>query len=334
MAIGKASDFVIYEAQFNGGLVETLTQNTDAFNAASRGAISLRTRRSRGNYLQESFFSTISSLVSRRDTTSVSSATDLALTQDEIISVKLNRTVGPVAQTLDAFRKIQRSLGGENGAMALSFLLGTQVAKAMQVEWLNKGLLSGQTALVNTSDVFQDDRTTGGTLTTAGLVRGLAKFGDAADRIILWVMHSKAYYDLVQNQISANVDGTSNFNIATGTPVTMNRPVLITDSSDLTDTTGSPTGEPDYITLGLTANGIVLEDSEEETMHQELVTGLDNLVVRLQGEFAFNCGVKGYKWDTTNGGANPTDATLGTGSNWDQAAADKKDLAGIAIKTN
>jgi hypothetical protein len=323
MAIGKASDFKVYQEYFQTGIVETLTQNSNAFNAASRGAIRLSTASLRGDYAYRAFFETISGLASRRDTTSVSTATDLAITQDEFISVKLSRKLGPVAQTMDAFAKAM----GNRSAEEMNILLGNQVAKAMQVEMLNSTLTAGVAALNNQSDVKYTIAASG-TMTTAGLVSGLAKFGDAADRIVCWVMHSKVYYDLVAAQISANIDGVSNFNVATGTPVTLNRPVLITDSASLLG--GSPT---DYYTLGLTADALQVENSEEETMVVDLVSGLDNLVYRFQGEFAYNMGVKGFKWDTGNGGANPDATALGTGSNWDAASTSYKDFAGVIIQS-
>jgi hypothetical protein len=65
----------------------------------------------------------------------------------------------------------------------------------------------------------------------------------------------------------------------------------------------------------------------------DLVSGLDNLVYRFQGEFAYNMGVKGFKWDTGNGGANPDATALGTGSNWDAASTSYKDFAGCIIQS-
>ena len=41
MATGTVSDFILYEEQFHSGVTETLEQETDAFNAASQGAIVL-----------------------------------------------------------------------------------------------------------------------------------------------------------------------------------------------------------------------------------------------------------------------------------------------------
>lgn len=322
MAIGKASDFKVYQDQFQAGVIETLTQNANAFNAASRGAVVLTTASRRGDYSQQAFFKNIANLVTRRDTTSVLDVTDLGMTQDEWVSVKLNRKIGPVAQTRDAFRKI---LAGMT-AQEMSLVLGQQAGVGMRIEMLNSALRAARSALANQAAVTHTIAANG-TMTTAALVSGLAKFGDAADRIVAWVMHSKAYYDLVQQQITANIDGISNFNIAQASPVTLNRPVVIVDSPALI-----VTGTPDlYHTLGLTAGGIVVENTETEELVVEDVTGKENLIVRYQGEYAYNVGVLGFKWDITNGGANPADAALGTGTNWDTTRDSFKDFAGIDI---
>lgn len=329
MAIGKASDFKIYPEQIHAGLVETLMQNTAAFNQASRNAIRMVSNRIRGDYKYDTFFKDIASLVTRRDTTSVSAATDLALAQAELISVKLNRKIGPVANTLDSFRKI----GSQANVDSLSFLIGTQVAKGMQADQLNSGLTAVRAAL-NSVAALKHTVASSGTLATADLVDGLSKFGDAANNVVIWVMHSKQYYDLVKSQIAANIDGVSNFNVASGSPVTLNRPVLVTDSDSLKVTTGTGTAAvTDYFCLGLTESGVILEDSEEELVHAELVTGLENLVVRLQGEFAYNLGLRGIQWDVANGGANPAAAALGTGSNWDKVATDNRSLPGVIVQS-
>lgn len=328
MAIGLASNFQIYEEQINGGFVETLAQNTNAFNAASRGAIRLMTDRKRGQYEQISFFENVTSLVTRRDLTSVASATDQALTQDEFVSVKLSRKIGPVANTLDSFRKIARGANDQ----ALSFLLGTQVAKAIQVDMLNSGLRAAKNGIDNVSSNTYTTTGATQTLATTDLVQGLNLMGDQAERVVLWVMHSKVFYDLVTDQINSAITNVADVNIATAMPVTLNRPVLVTDSTALIDT-GSPTGDDDYFTLGLVQDGVMIEDSEEETIHTELVTGLENLVVRLQGEFTYSLGLKGFAWDIANGGANPDDTAVALGTNWDSVMDSGKDLAGVVIQS-
>lgn len=329
MATGKASDFKVYQDQFQTGVIETLTQNTDAFNDASRGAIALTTASRRGDYSQQAFFANIASLISRRDTTSVAGATDLAMTEDEWISVKLNRKIGPVGQTRDAFRKIMAGKTPEE----MSLILGQMAGKGMQVEMLDTALLCARAALTNQAANLYTVPTNG-TLATAALVGGLAKFGDAAKEIVCWVMHSKAYYDLVGEQISAKITDVANLAVATAQPVTMNRPVVISDSASLSTSTGSgSTLVTTYYSLGLTAGGIIVENTEEEELVVMDVSGLENLVVRYQGEFAYNLGLRGFKYDIANGGANPTASTLGTGSNWDTNRQSNKDFAGIVIQS-
>jgi hypothetical protein len=331
MAIGTAANFKIYNEYVHSGLVETLTQASALFNTASRGAIKLTSVNRRGDFDYESLFGDTANLVTRRinvGSGSLSTVTDLSLAQKEIIGVKLNRKIGPVANTIDSFKKINHGPFDEN---ALDFAIGVQAAKAMQVEQLNTALKAARAALVNQpNNLFTVGSS--GTLNTQGLVSGLGKYGDAAERISVWVMHSKAYYDLVAGQIAANIDGLSNFNVATGTPVTLNRPVIITDSPALMVTSGSP-AVTDYFTLGLTANAIEVEDSESTTVVREIVTGLENLVVRMQGEYAYNLKLKGFTWDASNGGANPTDTAIGTASNWDPVMNSFKDFAGVVIKS-
>lgn len=320
MAIGKASDFKVYQNELRGGIVETLTQATNYFNAAG-GAIALTTISRRGDFSKESFFKNIAGVVGRRDTGSTAAATSLLLSMDEIISVKLNRKVGPVDQTYDAFNKVAMSMSPEE----FSLLLGNMIGKAMQVEMLNSGLRAARAALANQAAVTA---TSAATIKTSDLVTGLSKFGDAASNIGAWVMHSKVYFDLFQHQIGtgANGDVVSGVVVQGASPVTLNRPIIVTDSDALTDGTN-------YFTLGLTQQGIVLENSETERTVLQEVTGLENLVVRMQGEYAYNAGVKGFKWDVANGGANPSDTALGTGTNWDAARGSHKDFAGVCITT-
>jgi hypothetical protein len=331
MTIGKASNFVVYQNELRGGIVETLTQASNYFNSAG-GAINLSTISRRGDYAKETFFKSIAGIVSRRDTTSVSAATDLPLTMDEIISVKLNRKIGPVTQTYDAFAKVAMDMSAQD----FSFLLGNMVAKGMQVEMLNSVLRAGRAALNNQAAV-KHTIAANGTITTAGLVDGLAKAGDSSNGIVAWVMHSKVWFDLMKHQIgtSANGDIVSGVAVQSANPLTLNRPVIVTDSPALTVAGGSGSGAfTDYFTLGLRQNGLVVENSEQERIVLDEVTGLENLVIRMQGEYAYNAGVSGFKWDIANGGGiNPSDANLGTGSNWDPAKSSFKDYAGIIIQS-
>jgi len=330
MAIGKASDFTIYNEEFNAAVTETLVQETNIFNGASRNAITLRTNAHRGNYIRESFFQSISGLAARRDTTSVATVTDTAMTTAEQVAVKLNRKIINVAQTLDAWRKIMMDLGPdpESQNSQFSYLLGQQVAKAIAVDYVDSAINACTAALSNVGGLTYDvSAASPSTISHTYLASTLAKMGDAANNIVCFVMHSAMYWALVKQAITDEVFEVAGVTIQTGNVATFSRPVIITDSAQLISA-ASPT---DYYTLALTANAIEVMESETREMYADLVTGLENLVVRLQGEYAFTLKLKGFTWDVTNGGANPTDAALGTGSNWDQVATSVKDCAGVVL---
>ena len=322
MAIGKASDFVIYHEEFYAGLVERITQMVDAFGAASRNSIRVVVERSRGDYRKAAFFKDISTLITRRDVTSTDAVTDLAMTAGEHISVKVHRKIGPVAQTLDAWRRI----GSDQREM--SFRLGEVIAEKKAQDYLNTSIK----ALVGALGVsaFSYFTSTASVMNTGKLVSGLAKFGDAQNDIVCWVMHSKSWFDLVAEQLTNAAGYGDNpeiggFVVRSGTPITLGRPVIVTDSAALITT-----GIPDtYHVLGLATDSCVLEESEQPELVTDMITGLENLVYRVQGEYTFNMGLRGLKWDTANGGASPTDTALGTGSNWDAANGASASLAEV-----
>lgn len=324
MATGKASDFKIYNDQFFGGLVEQAVQDTSAL-----GGVGIRVsqRAIRGDYDYRSFLKKISA-ISRRDTTSVATATGIALAMDENISVKLARKIGPLEQTLDAWRKAALPFAsadqGDDGARAFSRYLGAMLSKDVAIEMLDTGLIACWKALEQAS-TNKFTIAANGTMTTAALVSTLALMGDAASRVKGWVMHSKVYYDLVQQQVAANILQVSGGVVQTGQPVTLNRPVYVTDSASL-----KVAGTPDlYRTIGIVDDGIVIENSESQEMAFTLVTGLENLVHRMQGEYAYNLSLQGYKWDVANGGANPNSTAVATATNWDPTATSYKDLPGV-----
>lgn len=326
-AIGKASDFKVYNDQFFGGMAEQLQQDTTALRSLGFNVV---TRALRGDYEYSSFLKKISGLVSRRDTTSTSAATDLAVTMDENVSVKLARKIGPVAQTLDAFRKAAMAFQADfdpNGAQGYSRYLGMMYAKDIEADMLDSSLLATRVFLENANT--NSNRYTiaaNGTLTTAALAATLALMGDHAAKVKAWVMHSKPYFDLLQYQIApANNGSDLAFQvIAQALPAALNRPIIVTDSPSLV-VTGTPNL---YRTIGLVDGAIDLIESENQELISEPVTGLENLIVRMQGEYAYNLGIKGAKWNVSGGGANPTSAALSTSTNWTQVSTSSKDFAG------
>lgn len=335
MAIGKASDFKIYQEQFHTGVTEVLRQNAEVFNGASAGTILFSTMLHKGDYVQEAFWQELTNLISRRDTTSVAAATDQAMTQAEDVKVKLNRKIGPVAQTIDAFKKISAD------PEIMSFILGKQWGVAIMVEALNTALgaavaaygqdliagtgTTGNTGVIGTSPTAAD------TMTHSALVNGLAEFGDRSNMVSAFVMHPKVYHDLMKQSIADKIVDVAGVTINAGSVATLGKPVIVTQSSSLVSAATGGAGQDEYLTLCLTPGAIQIEESEGRTIVSDLVTGLENLVMRYQGEYAYSLSLKGYAWDITNGGANPTSATVNTATNWDQIVTDDRSLGGSRI---
>ena len=324
MAIGKASDFVVRNELFETLFVETLTQNVDILNQDGNGVIQLVTNEREGDYDKTRFFDRPSGGVSRRDTTDTStSLTPSALTQDEVIGVKLNRKYGPYQQTRDAFKKI----GGT--PEDLTMILAPNMAEEAMKGMVNDAVAALVAALRNNSGVVYDYAATGAnaTIDHTALIRGRALFGDAFGRIRGWGMNGAAFHKLVEAQLSVASGNVGDFAVYEGQAGTLGLPAFVSDAPAFA-TSGDP-GE--YHVLGLVPNAAVLTVSEAPYMATDETILKENILYAFQGEYAFNLELKGYKWDISNGGANPSDAALATGSNWDKVVANDKDTAGIVI---
>jgi hypothetical protein len=337
MPIGLKTNFVIDNPFIYTGYTEMLTQFSNAFNAQSNGALTLTAESIMGDTAQSSYFQNIAGLVRDRDPTSNADVDDKVIPMGTITTVKVNRGIGPVAHTYDSFRKIgvQGNIpDGHNttGINLMDYIVGQQTAKGVQVEKINMALLALTTALRQIAGVKYAN--TAGTLDNAALVNGLAKMGDAAgNNVRIWVMHSKAYYNLILTQIASGIDSVTGFTLANAQPITLNRPVLVIDSPSLVIPNGVSAGVNSYITLGLGAGAAEVIDSEDMMLASQLITGKQNLAIRLQGEYSYNLGVRGFTYDVASGGINPSATAIGTAANWDKAYADVKDLGGVVIET-
>jgi Major capsid protein 13-like len=326
MSIGTAANFVIYPAQFWGGVVETLQQNTEAFNAASNNSLRLVTRQILGDYERESFLKSTASLIAHRNTTSTSTVSDINLAAGEMIGVKINRRLGPVTQTRDSFRKIGVSPD------EFSFMLGQQAGPAIAIDYINLAVGAVRAAIQNQGSSLQYDATadTLKTLNHTAIVGGLSKFGDRASRITAFVTHSKPYFDLMKQQIADKLFEVAGATVYAGTIATFGKPVVVVDTPSIF-TVGSSTNSYDF--LGLVENAVEVAESEERDIISQPVTGQENLVDRIQGEYAFNLRVKGCEYDTTQG-INPADSVLYTAATWIKVVADQKEMPGVRITIN
>lgn len=326
MAAGTISNVQAFNKFVHTGMMEREAQMLPAFNAASGGTITLVKESITGNYLHQSIWDDINDATRRVDT-SVSAATDAVLSQDQMIHVKLKRGVTH-AITSDAV------INAGSSMEAMGLQLGRKFAEKKMKDMLHAGLVAAVAAIEGTAGTVVDrTAVTADHLTHAALLAGNRLFGDRAPEIAAYVMDSTPWHDLIGQVIADNILNITNITVNGGSPGTLGRRSIVTDDAALTDTTTSSTVDI-YSVLGLVPGAIVIKDAEADRVFFDEISGLDNLIHRFQGEFAFTVGLKGYQWDTTNGGANPTDTALGTGSNWDIIAGDNKNTLGVSILVN
>lgn len=326
-----SGDVKIYQEQVVGAFVETLQQNVDAFNEKTNGAIRMTTGRKKGQYQYESFFDEVSS-IARRDPSleSDSGATTTKLTMDEFIGVKLHRINGPYEWNVSA-----AWLAGFD-PVRFSQAVGEQTAVAVPTEQLNNALAALEAKLDSVAGLEHD--ATDGTLAITDLNSGLSKMGDQAGRVVLWVMHSKVWHDLINSQLTstATVYGSDPFGntIYNGNAATLQRRVLVTDSPSLISLADQSTGEPTYSTLGLVSGAATLEMTELPfTVLEGPKTKSQNLYMVLQSEYGYTLSLKGCAYNTSTG-ANPTDANVATAGSWVTKMASTKLLPGVIIKSD
>jgi hypothetical protein len=325
MAAGTITNWEIYQDQFNAGAAEKLHENINAFNGASNNCIRLTAEESRGAYFEEAFFDLNSSLITHRDPTSVSAATDSLLTQDSIISPKITRRIGPIAQTLNSLRKTGLT------EQQYSFVFGEMVGDAIAKDYLESSIDALVAAIGVDSAIVNGTEAVPVAKTHAQLVTTMALMGDMADNVSCWVMHSSVYYALVGQAITDNIWDVGGIAIKGATTPTLGRPTIVTDNTSMF-TTGGATTDPLYHVLGLVPNAMHIKESEGRTMVSETITGLENLQVRFQGEHAYNMTMRGTTWDQASGGNYPSVAAVATGTNWDRVVSDAKGGPGVMMQ--
>ena len=314
------SDMKVFNDFMYTTVTETLDQQIDLFNAASNGAIVLRSARNVGDYMDEAFYKAFSTQARRRDAYGSGAVAAQDLSQEAHTSVKIAGANGPFAFNPSQFTWIQRN--PEEAAVAI----GEQVAQAILQDYLNTGIGAARAAIVNNGLAYDG---TAGTLTLNSLNKGAALFGDKSGDIQVWVAHSKAYHDLIDAGLT-NANRLFQFGDVQIIQDQAGRPILVSDIPALL-ISGSPN---EYQTLGLSTGGVIVEDNGDFFANAETTNGDENIARTWQSEYTYNLKLKGFSWDKVNGGVSPDDTDLFTGTNWDKVASFDKDTAGVAVRTD
>ena len=331
------SNLVVFSQYAKGSMTEVLLQQTDLFNTASRGAITLAVNPQDGDFSDLSFWKRIDGLVRRRNAYGSGAVTPVDLSQLKDTSVKVAAGTPPVNIPPSEMRWILKD------PKESAVVYGQQLAIGMLGDMLNSAIAACRAALVqNGTATYYDGRAN--PLSWLAINSGQAKFGDRASRLAAIITHSKPVFDLWAGNLT-NAQRLFTFGTVNVIADPWGRPIIMTDSPDLVnpggiqahvaahDAVAEVPAIDSYYSLALVPGAVAILDNSDFEQNIQTVNGDENILRTIQSEWSFNVGVKGFAWDKTNGGKSPTTAALGTGTNWDKYASDTKDLAGVVIET-
>lgn len=311
------ADMITYQNEIQGTTIELVGQKIDQFNAASGNTLILNSNAFRGDYTKESFFNQLVSARRRVDRYAANATeTATALDQSELVGVKVAGGFGPVLFEPAQMTYLQES--PEDAIMAIS----EGFADALLQDQLNSAVACAVAAIENQASATNDYSATGA-LDPKVINQSDAKFGDMSGLLMSRIMRGTTYANLVD----WNIDNGDKLFTSQGIQVVdyKGKIVVVTDAPALYEA-GTPNKDK---VLSLVSNGVIIDNSSDIITNMETSNGKSRIETTWQADYTFGVKLKGYSWDTANGGASPTDAELATGSNWDLAMADIKHTAGV-----
>lgn len=315
----------VFDRYVREATIETLGQMVDKFNGASAGAIQLTTAGFNGDFLHEIMWKGVHTARRRVDRYATNTAASpTALEQIDKTGVKVAGGFGPIL-----FEPSQLTWMQDNPAEAVE-MASRNLAEAIMQDQLNSAIAALVAAIANNSAVTVD-QTTGSTASGVnyGLINAAhAKFGDRSGEIVANIMDGATYHALV----GQNITNSGGLFSAQGVTVVdiLGKRVIVTDAPALySEAATSPTTPAKSRVLGLTTGAAIVHDGGDLITNTETSNGKQRIEATFQADYTFGLALRGYAWDTANGGKSPTDAELATGTNWDKIVTDNKHTAGV-----
>jgi len=310
----------VYNEQIRLRTIELLGQDLQKFNAASGGAIVLDTGRWMGNYNRASFYDSLASAqrrVNRNDANTAQAATDLS--ESELVGVKVAGGFGPVL-----FEPSQLTWLSSNPEEAIG-VISQGFADALLADQLNTAIGSAVAAIENIAGLVNDVSalTAGaGALTQTVLNGSHAKFKDRSGMLIADVMSGPAYHKLLEKGLE---NGERLFESSNVRVQSILGKLFVVSDIPALEVAGTPNKTK---VLSLVSGGVIVDNASDILTNMETNNGQRRIETTWQADYSFGIKLKGFAWDIANGGSSPDDATLFTGSNWDNKMADTKHTAG------
>lgn len=320
------SNMAVFSEFVYSTMTEILDQQVQLFNTASRGAIALQSAAHVGDYSDLAFWQKIQGLVRRRNAYAGDNDTLTAKNMDQIVDTMVKVAAGsePILINQNDLTWIQRN-PQESGAV-----YGRQLAVDAMGDMLNTGLMGFVAATSGESEVVTDAGAPTEKATFLKLNQAAALFGDRAENIVCWIMHSTTVFQLYANALG-NVERLFVFGTVNVRQDGFGRTFIISDSPSLRVPPSTGVDEKYYVP-GLVPGAVNVHQNNDFNQNVDTRNEYENIRRTIQSEWTYQLGVRGYSWDKTNGGPSPADAALGSSANWDRYATSHKDLAGVMLE--
>lgn len=311
------SQMEVFNQYIMPATIESLAQMVQNFNEASNGTIRLTTDGFTGDFMQESFFAAIHSAQRRVDRYSANGAqapTDL--TQLKHNSVKVAGGFGPIL-----FEPSQLTWLNKPTAEGVE-VASRNFAEAMLADQLNTAIAALVAAIENEAGLV-NDVSGSAPISQIALNGSHAKFGDHSLNLVGQVMTGAAYHKLIEQ----NLTNTPQLFQAQNVRVVdiLGKAVIVTDAPALREA-GAPNKQK---VLSLVESAAIVHDGGDVIANIETSNGKQRIETTMQLDYSFGLGLKGFAWDTTDGGKSPSNAAIATGTNWDKVATSDKHTAGV-----
>lgn len=317
------SNMEVFNKYFMPATMEQLAQMIEKFNGASNGAILLTGDGFEGNFEQTSFYKNIASARRRVDRFAANTAvTPVDLTQDKHNVVKVAGGFGPIRYEPSQMTWLLKPTA-EGVEMA-----SRAFAEAMLQDELNTVIAALVAAIANQGAATTVDVSGTKKIDYSTVNDSHALFGDHSAQIVAQVMDGAQYHAFV----GQNLTNQQHLFQAGNVRVTdiLGRISVITDAPALyTAATTTPAAPAKRRVLSLVPGAGRVRDNGDIISNVQTINGLQRIETTVQMDYTFSVGLKGYSWDTANGGPSPTDAELATGANWQMVESSIKHTAGV-----
>ena len=299
--------------------VERLSQNVDAFNAASNGGILLSSPNNVGDFVDQIMFGQMEKTERRTRANGEGTEATIEVPQVNATRITVYGRFGPYHW--NAQDPAWQGMADSAVVNALSGQVASNIMKD-QINTLTSAAIGAITEAADTVSDISASVDAAGAISLPALNNTLALLGDASMGVACICMNGVSWHLLVGDAIS-NSNSLFDYD---GIRVQdfMGKPYVVYDAPAFTVST------TDYHILALNPAGATTENQGSPVIAMTEKTG-ENITRQFQGDYSYQLGLKGMAYGGT---ADPSDAELATGSNRTAVYTSAKAGVGALLTAN